>query len=98
VRSRWGSAGRINLIGTLCLEGEIERLEYSLIEGSYRSGEVKDCLNALVEQAQQQEGKPSCVIVLDNTPFHTAGMTREREERWEAREGGCIVCHLTALT
>ncbi len=40
------SAGRINLIGTLCLEGEVERLEYSLIEGSCRSGEVKDYLDA----------------------------------------------------
>ncbi len=44
VRSRWGSAGRINLIDTLCLEGEVEQLEYSLIEGSCRSREVKDYL------------------------------------------------------
>ena len=36
----------------LCLEGEDERLEYSLIEGSCRSGEVKDYLDAQAEQAQ----------------------------------------------
>lgn len=83
VRSRWGSAGRINLIGTLCLEGEAQRLEYSLIEGSCRSGEVKHYLDALAEQTQR-EGKP-CVVVLDNAPFHTARMIREREARWEAR-------------
>jgi len=83
VRSRWGSAGRINLIGTLCLEGEVERLEYSLIEGSCRSGEVKHYLDALAEQAHR-EGKP-CVVVLDNAPFHIAGMIRGREARWEAR-------------
>jgi putative transposase len=84
VRSRWGSQGRINLIGTLCLEGEAEqRLEYSLIEGSCRSAEVKDYLDALAEQAQR-EGKP-CVVVVDNAPFHTAGMIRESEEEWEAR-------------
>ena len=85
VRSRWGSAGRINLIGTLCfLEGEeAERLEYSVIEGSWRSGEVKGYLDALADQAQR-EGKP-CVVVLDNAPFHTAGVIREREGRWEAR-------------
>ena len=83
VRSRWGSGGRINLIGTLCLEGETERLEYSLIEGSCRSGEVKGYLDALAEQAQR-EGKP-CVVVLDNAPFHTAGMIRESEAQWEAR-------------
>lgn len=44
--------------GTLCLEGGVARLEYSLIEGSCRStGEVKHYLNALAEQAQR-EGKP----------------------------------------
>jgi putative transposase len=84
VRSRWGSQGRINLIGTLCLEGEAERLEYSLIEDSCRSGEVKDYLDALAEQAQR-EGKPCVVVVLDNAPFHTGGMIRECEARWEAR-------------
>lgn len=65
------------------MEGEVERLEYASIEGSCRSGEVKDYLDALAEQAQR-EGKP-CVVVLDNAPFHTAGMIREREARWEAR-------------
>ena len=56
VRSRWGSAGRIDLIGTLCLvEGEAQRLEYSLIEGSCRSAEVKHYLvEALAEQAQSE--------------------------------------------
>lgn len=83
VRSRWGSAGRINLIGTLCLEGRTERLEYSLIEGSCRSGEVKSYLDALAEQTQRK-GK-RCVVVLDNAPFHTAGMIREREAQWESR-------------
>jgi putative transposase len=58
-------------------------LEYSLIEGSCRSGEVKRYLDALAEQAQR-EGKP-CVVVLDNAPFHTAGMVRECEAQWEAR-------------
>jgi putative transposase len=84
VRSRWGSAGRINLTGTLRLEGEAdERSEYSLVEGPCRSGEVKHYLDALAEQARRG-GKP-CVVVLDNAPFHTSGMIREREEEWEAR-------------
>ena len=41
----------LNLIGTLCLlEGDLEqRLEYSLIEGSCRSAEVKDYLDALAQ-------------------------------------------------
>ncbi len=83
VRSRWGSQGRINLIGSLCLEAHSEWLEYSVIEGSCRSGEVLGYLDALAEAAQR-EGKP-CVVVLDNAPFHTAGVIGEREEEWEAR-------------
>jgi len=84
VRSRWGSAGRINLIGTLCLEGEAERPEYSVIEGSWRSAEVEGYLDALAEQgARREEGKP-CVVVLDDAPFRTAGVIGGSEARWEA--------------
>jgi putative transposase len=84
VRSRWGSEGRINLIGTLCLEGHSEqRLEYSVIEGSCRSEEVLGYLDALAEQAEGK-GTP-CVVVLDNAPFHTARVVREREPGWAAR-------------
>jgi putative transposase len=83
VRSRWGSEGRLNLIGTLCLlEGEAERLEYRVLEGSCDSEQVLLYLDALAERASP--AKP-CVVVLDNAPFHTAGVVRERETAWEAR-------------
>jgi putative transposase len=85
VKSRWGSEGRVNLMGTLrLLEGEDrERLEYRMLEGSCDSGEVMGYLDALAEEARR-EGKP-CVVVLDNAAFHTAGVVREREAQWEAR-------------
>jgi putative transposase len=84
VKRRWGSEGRVNLMGTLCVEGEgHERLEYRMLEGSCDSGEVLLYLDALAHEAEQ-EGKP-CVVVLDNAPFHTAGVVREREEWWERR-------------
>ena len=84
VRSRWGSEGRVNLMGTLGVEGEgQERLEYRMLEGSCDSREVMGYLDALAEKAQREE-KP-CVVVLDNAPFHTAGVIREREQKWEAR-------------
>jgi putative transposase len=54
-----------------------------MLEGSCDSGEVLLYLDALAHEAQQA-GKP-CVVVLDNAPFHTAGVIREREEWWEAR-------------
>jgi hypothetical protein len=49
-----------------------------MLEGSCDSGEVLLYLDALAHEAQQA-GKP-CVVVLDNAPFHTAGVVREREE------------------
>ena len=54
MRSRWGSEGRINIIGTLCLEGQSEWLQYSVIEGSCRSEEVLGYLEALAEQAEAE--------------------------------------------
>lgn len=71
-------------MGTLCVEGEgRERLEYRMLESSCDIREVLLYLDALAHKAEQ-EGKP-CVVVLDNAPFHTAGVIREREEEWQAR-------------
>jgi putative transposase len=82
-------------MGTLCLlEGEgHQRLEYRrMLEGSCHSGEVLGYLDALAVEAEQEE-KP-CVVVLDNAPFHTAGVVREREEDWKAR--GLVLYRLPA--
>jgi putative transposase len=93
VKRQWGSEGRVNLIGTLCVEGEgHERLEYNrMLEGSCNSEEVLLYLEDLAGEAQ--EDRP-CVVVLDNAAFHTAGVIREREEEWEAR--GLVLYRLPA--
>ncbi len=83
VRTRWGKQGRVNLVGTLSLEGEVEALEYRMLEGSCRAGEVIDYLDALAERAER-EGKP-VVVVLDNAPFHKAGAVREARAGWEGK-------------
>lgn len=68
----------------LPLEGEgCERLEYRMLEGSCDSGEVMGYPDALAHEAQREE-KP-CVVVPDDAPFDTAGVSREREEEWETR-------------
>ncbi len=82
VPTRWGSRGRINLIGTLCLEEESERLEYSMIDGPCRSGKVVGYLDALAQQTERTN-KPA-VVVLDNAPFHTAKVVKEKQPIWEA--------------
>ena len=82
VKTRWGSKGRINLIGTMCLQAEgEERLEYKMVEGSCRSAEVMGYLDALAQEAEKADEE--VVVVMDNAPFHTAGIIREREEEWE---------------
>ncbi len=72
----------------LCVEGGVRRLEYRVLEGSCDTKEVLGYLDALAEQAQRMN-KP-CVVVLDNAPFHTAGVVREREQEWEER--GLVLC------
>ena len=70
-------------MGTLCLDEGVQQLEYRMLEGSCDSGEVLLYLDALAHKAEQED-KP-CVVVLDNAPFHTAGVIREREQKWEAK-------------
>ena len=83
VRTRWGKQGRINLIGTLCLEGESERLQYRMLEGSCRSAEVVGYLTLLADQAERED--KSVVVVLDRAPFHRAKVVQEERGRWEAK-------------
>lgn len=90
--TRWGSQGRINLIGTLCVEGDDERLEYAVFDGSCRGDVVMGYLDALAAQAEAA-GTPT-VVVLDNAPFHRARVVREREETW--RKQGLTLSWLPA--
>lgn len=83
VRTRWGKQGRINLIGTLCLDGQAESLEYRMLEGPCRTGEVLSYLDSLAEEAHKQGRR--VVVVLDNAPFHKAGAVWEARSGWEAK-------------
>jgi putative transposase len=81
VPTRWGSRGRINVIGTLRLDESGERLEYAALEGSCRSAEVIAYLDALAGEAESVGEE--VVVVLDNAPFHTSGVVRGCEEGWK---------------
>lgn len=84
MRTRWGRQGRINLIGTLGFEeGSEEHLEYKLLEGPCRTGEVVAYLNLLAEKAQKQN-KP-VVVVLDRASFHRAKAVSEKGPEWEEK-------------
>lgn len=93
VKTRWGSKGRINLIGTLSLGGESKLLEYEMLEGGgCRNGEVIDYLDILAEKAEE-EAKP-VVVVLDNAPFHRAGALQAERAKWESK--GLLLYYLPA--
>jgi putative transposase len=84
VKTRWGNQGRINLIGTLSLDGgEARLLEYRMLEGSCRTGEVLGYLDSLAEEAQRKGRR--AVVVLDNAPFHKAGAIQDSRAGWEAK-------------
>lgn len=90
VPTRWGSEGRINLIGTLRWDEGGERLEYATLEGSCRSTEVIAYLDALANEAANNSEE--VVVVMDNAPSHTAGVVRKREDEW--RESGLSLYRL----
>ena len=98
VKTRWGNQGRINLIGTLSLDGaEARLLEYRMLEGSCRTGEVLGYLDSLAEEAQRKGRR--AVVVLDNAPFHKAAAIQDARAGWEAKGLElCTTCRRTART
>ena len=81
VPTRWGSKGRLNLIGTLSLFGEREQLEVRELDGSCDQAQVIAYLETLAEAC---DPKRLTVVVLDNAPFHKGVQLKERRDAWEA--------------
>lgn len=82
VPTRWGSQGRINLIGTLGFHGEQETLEIRELNGSCTGEQVIAYLETLA--ASCDVGKPT-TVVMDNAPFHKAAILKERQADWEVQ-------------
>jgi hypothetical protein len=71
-------------VGTLSLEGEGERLEYSLLEGSCRSAEVIGYLDALASEAERRARRSwwSSTTRLSTPPERYASAKRA-DKRWD---------------
>jgi putative transposase len=82
VPTRWGSKGRLNLIGTLSLFGESKQLEVRELAGSCTQAHVITYLETLAECCNP---KHLTVVVLDNAPFHKGLQLKERRAEWEAK-------------
>lgn len=79
----WGSAGRINLIGSLSFAKQQEQLAYRLLEGSCKAPAVVTYLDTLAQEAHAR-GKLT-VVVLDNAGFHRAKLLQQQRSEWEAQ-------------
>jgi putative transposase len=83
VPKHWGSAGRINLIGSLHFHHAGQQLSYRLLGGSCKAPAVVAYLDTLAEQAHAS-GKLT-VVVLDNAGFHRARLVQAKRPEWEAK-------------
>ncbi len=82
VPTRWGSKGRINLIGTLSLFGECEQLEVRELDGSCNQAQVMAYLETLAAGCDPER---LTMVVLDNATFHKGEKITERRAIWEAK-------------
>ena len=98
MRSRWGKQGRINLIGTLSLDEEVESLEYPSIGRVLPDGGGARLTSISLTQEAERKGR-RVVVVLDNAPFHKAGAPPGRSSRDGRRRGSsCTTYRPTART
>ena len=82
IPTRWGSQGKINLIGTYCLHGDQEQLEYRELNGTCKQDQVIAYLDTL---ALKCDPKKLTVVVLDNATFHKGMALKACRAGWEAR-------------
>jgi putative transposase len=82
VPTRWGSAGRINLIGTLSFHGEDETLEIRELSGYCTGQQVIAYLETL---ALSCDARRPTTVVMGNAAFHKGVALKECRADWEAR-------------
>lgn len=80
IPTRWGSSGRINLIGTYSLHRHEEVLEVRELTGTCTGDQVTAYLDTLAAECRPGQ---LTVVVLDNAAFHKGALIRERREVWE---------------
>ena len=82
VPTRWGSQGKINLIGTYSIENNQTKLEYRELAKNCNQNEVVSYLDKLAAKCDPNK---ITVIILDNATFHRGKEIKARKEGWEAR-------------
>jgi putative transposase len=77
---RWGSHGRLNLIGALAWGKEKRTLHFEVVEESVKSDQVTAFIDALSKDATPDR---LTVVVLDNARFHTSTQVKDKRPMWE---------------
>ena len=91
VPTRWGSEGRLNVIGAWSLHGEEVQLEYRMLEGACKRADVISFLRWLAAKCDPE--RPT-VVLLDNAGHHKGGELEGLKCEWEAQ--GLVVRYLPA--
>ncbi|MFC6663738.1 transposase [Deinococcus multiflagellatus] len=80
IPTRWGSSGRINLMGCLTVEGSTTRLDVRELNGNCTGEQVTQFLDTVAQTCD-----PHCltVVILDNAPFHKGAALQKKIPQWE---------------
>lgn len=81
VPTRWGSSGRLNLLGALSWSDK--RLHFELLGGNVTGERVIAFITALTKHAKA--GRVT-VVVLDNAGFHVSKLVQAARPLWEERD------------
>ena len=82
IPTRWGSSGRINVMGTYTIHGETTGLDIRELQGNCTGEQVIRFLDTLAQGCDPQR---LTVVILDNAPFHKGAALREKLTQWEGQ-------------
>lgn len=82
IPTRWGSSGRINLIGSYTLSKDVPGLDVRELEGNCTGEQVIRFLDTVAQGCSPEQ---LTVVILDNAPFHKGAALREKVMQWEAQ-------------
>jgi len=82
IPTRWGSSGRINLMGCYTVAKHTTGLDIREIDGNCTGEQVIRFLDTVAQGCDPQQ---LTVVILDNAPFHKDTTLRKKMAQWEAQ-------------
>ena len=82
IPTRWGSSGRINLMGCHTVARDTTSLDVREMDGNCTGEQVIAFLDTVAQECDPQQ---LTVVILDNAPFHKGAALREKIAQWEGQ-------------